>query len=50
MSVQSIIILQVKYCEKENGIHILFLSLEGIVLIMSLNSSLWRTKQKLGQC
>lgn len=42
MSVQSMTILQLEYCEKDDGEHTLFLFLDGIVVIMSSKNSLWR--------
>ena len=43
MSVQSMIILQLEYCEKDDGEHSLFLFLDEIVVMRSSNNSLWRT-------
>ena len=43
-SVQSMIILQVLYCEKDEGEHNLFFIRDGIVVIMSLNNRECRTR------
>ena len=43
VTVQSMIILQLEYCKKDDGKHSLFLFLDGIVVMRSSNNTLWRT-------